>query len=1117
MGACFMNHDKKEYVEVRDELVKRLRTDLVGPESLRELINVKPLQKYLCGILWPLNSSLTAEENETNTSEGKQTNLENMESLSPLAKAMNPSAVGLSFLIDKNNPVVTIDVDCGMYRELDDNDTWEREPFNLSSFEIDFSKVIGQKHNQSLTNNKNIRIEWLSRPYKDSYAVSIFLVNRYNQETDEHKIDQKCVFQPSINITGKHGYPFVVRSAFSNNEVIFKDEDTQTNELLYRNESVFAVGHSIAVEWENVTEDFKQAGTLKTNIIPAYEIPMVIPPKWNSGGTLDMVELASMKTGQEIEVALIPLCNEYEKWINMRSDEIPTIEDDELRKTAENHMNKCRSSLQRMRNGLKLINDKNNSTYLKAFRFANRAMALQRQHSVAPRIGKKPEEIEAKWRPFQIAFILQNLEGLVNPLSDDRQLADLLWFPTGGGKTEAYLGLAAFTLGFRRMREIEGYRNDVGVSVIMRYTLRLLTIQQFQRAAALICACETIRKDAPTLLGERPFRIGLWVGEKSVPNKYDDAERTISAMKDAILNNRSLNVDLSKGTPVQLVSCPWCGDPLFSEDQPKLFLKTYKAKKSTRRIIVHCSNKECHFHSSSSEEGLPVLFTDEEIYRLLPDMLIGTVDKFARMPWKPEVQNLFGKVKGEVSGWGFVSNGDTADERKFISEVTKNQSNGITNTKEVLPPDLIIQDELHLISGPLGTLVGLYETAIDYLCSIEIDGQKKGPKIIASTATIRNADKQIEGLFTREARIFPSPGLSYKDSFFAKQRTLEEHPGRLYVGVYSPGRSMKTVLLRVYANQLASTPIMEGTYSKESIDPYQTLVGYFNSLRELGGAVRLIEDDVPSRMKTLENLTTEDSTYKFKPREYERDVPELTSRIDSSDIPKILKRLEQPFYDKSENKTSPIDVLLASNMISVGVDVSRLGLMVVNGQPKTTAEYIQSTSRVGREFPGLVVSVYNWIRPRDISHYEEFYAYHSAIYRYVEPISVTPFASRARDRGLAGAVVSMTRLGYPEMTHSNSPRKLIENTRISQDIQKALLKRAEEMKVPTEEITRHLKFLFQQWEETIELSQTVYSNSNKKEISNLLYPLGTKENGTFKTPNSMRDVEPTAGIYLRRD
>ncbi|TFD99561.1 DNA helicase [Jeotgalibacillus sp. R-1-5s-1] len=1110
---------KREFLDVRNEMLDRLKKDLIGPESIDEIIKGKPLQKYLTGILWPINSSLAAEENETNSSEGKHTNQENMESLSPLAKAMNPSAVGISFLIDKNNSSVNINVDCGMYEENGEDEHWKRVQHSLSDTTIDFSKKTGKKNSLMFPDNKSIRIEWLSRPYGDTYAVSLFLVNRYLQETDEHKIDNKCLFQPKIRLTGLNNLPFVVRQAFSNNDENYKDEDTKTNDLLYRDESVFAVGHSISVHWADISPDKKRAGALETHVIPAYEIPMVIPPDWDKGGTLDMVELSKMKNGEEIKEALTPLCDEYQVWINKRIEEISDIKVETHKETAEKHMNNCQASLNRMRRGLELINSKNNTVYFNSFCFANRAMALQRKQSVAARTGKKTEEIEAKWRPFQVAFILQNLEGLTDPESPDRKIADLLWFPTGGGKTEAYLGLAAFTLAFRRMRKTQGYRNDAGIAVIMRYTLRLLTIQQFQRAASMICACETIRLENPEMFGDRPFRIGLWVGESSVPNNFDDAEKTVASIKDAIIHKRPLDFDSSKGTPVQLVSCPWCGEPLIDEDdkeKSKVFLKTYKANKPSRRIIIHCSNKECQYHPSSSKEGIPVLMTDEEIYRLLPDMLIGTVDKFARMPWKPEVQNLFGKVKGEKNGWGFISNGETSDERKFVSHVTKSQGLTINDAANLYPPELIIQDELHLISGPLGTMVGLYETAIDYLASVDINGTMTGPKIVASTATIRNADKQIEGLFTRKASIFPSPGLSHKDSFFAKQRALDEYPGRLYVGIFPPGRSMKTSLLRVYANQLASTTAMQKKYSSESLDPYQTLVGYFNSLRELGGAVRLIEDDVPSRMKTLENQNeTEESLYKYKIRDYERNVPELTSRINSSDIPKILKRLEEPFYKGEKNK--PIDVLLASNMISVGVDVSRLGLMVVNGQPKTTAEYIQSTSRVGREFPGLVFTIYNWIRPRDISHYEEYFAYHSAIYRYVEPISVTPFASRARDRGLAGALVSMARLGFPEMTKANAPGNLSENEKIREDIQKVLIDRAKEMKASPQEVENHLNSLFQQWEEAIELSQLVYSRNRKKDISNLLYPLGMKENGVFKTPNSMRDVEATAGIYLRRD
>ncbi|MEF2093318.1 DISARM system helicase DrmA [Bacillus sp. CFBP9009] len=1101
---------KNESVKVRKELFERLHTELVGPDHATEVLKTKPLQKYLCGILWPQNSSLAREEDEVNSLEGKETNKEEIEQLAPLSKAMNPSAIGISFLIDKNSTKVSTTVNFGMYNELADKENWERTPYRLTNYEIDFSTDIGKRKKVLIPNTTNIFLEWLARPFEDTLAVSMFLVNRYKQETDEHDIDFKCVFQPEMIIETIEQEAFLVRQAFSNTNEGYKDADTISNHLLYKDETVFAVGHSIAVRWEDVTSDAKRAGRLQTSILPYYEIPMVIPPVWDKGGTLDMKKLAKINSSKELKEALEPLCDEYEKWILEQKKEIPQI-DESHKEIASAHMNRCTDSLRRMRNGLNLIiNDK---TVLKAFCFANEAMALQRSRSIFALEGTSPEEVSANWRPFQMAFILQNLEGTVNPESSDRELADLLWFPTGGGKTEAYLGLAAFTLGYRRMRENDGLRTDVGISVIMRYTLRLLTVQQFQRASALICACEFIRKRNTDYFGNTPFRIGLWVGQKSVPNNFTDALNSIEALKSQALGNRDIYIDKSKGSPIQLVSCPWCGHSLYDEENPRVFLKSYKANQKKRRIFIHCPDKECEYHSSHSTEGIPVVVTDEEIYRLLPDMLIGTVDKFSQMPWKPEIQNLFGKVKGEVTNWGFVSNGSSKEETNNIKNVAGTST--VSNTKQVHPPDLIIQDELHLISGPLGTMVGLYETAIDYLSSVEINGKRIGPKVVASTATIRNAQQQIKGLFNRKARIFPSPGLSHKDSFFAKQRPLCETPGRMYVGIFAPGRSMKTALLRTYANVLSSTPAMENQYSGSAIDPYQTLVGYFNSLRELGGAVRLIEDDVPSRMKTLENQNSEEQKFLYKKREYERDVPELTSRIDSSEIPKILKKLEQPFHKKGS--LLPVDVLLASNMISVGVDVSRLGLMVVNGQPKTTAEYIQSTSRVGRRDPGFVLTVYNWVRPRDISHYEEFYAYHAAIYRHVEPISVTPFSSRARDRGLAGATVSMARLGHLDMTSNNSPSYINEDDTISEEVQKVLLDRVQSIGSPEDEVLHDLEKLFATWKEAVDKSKLLYSYKQRKEDSNLLYPLGQKANGYFKTPNSMRDVETTAGIYLRRD
>ena len=701
------------------------------------------------------------------------------------------------------------------------------------------------------------------------------------------------------------------------------------------------------------------------------------------------------------------------------------VQYDEAAKAA---ITNCRKTHQRIEAGLKLIEQDKQAA--EAFAFMNRAMWLQRTRSIyselvrrgnQPNFDKDIDKLEnRRWYPFQIAFVLLNLPAVTKLDHPDRSenqdaLADLLFFPTGGGKTEAYLGLTAYVMGLRRLQgTVAGRNGENGIAVLMRYTLRLLTIQQFQRASALMCACEMIRRGAlekgDNRWGLTPFRIGLWVGRRTTPNKTDDSVEAIQQLR----GNQFAGTGM--GSPYQLTNCPWCG----SRIEPGRHLDAKPYTQGPCRTWIYCGDMSgiCPFSRRlAPDEGLPVMVVDEEIYRRLPTLLIATVDKFAQMPWNGAVQMLFGQVNGLCSRHGFrspeIQDSDSHPKTKTGLPPASTQPHG-----PLRPPDLIIQDELHLISGPLGTLVGLYETAIDKLCTWEVNGKKVRPKVVASTATIRNADVQVHKLFLRHLNIFPAHGLDIKDNFFSLQREpSEKYPGRCYMGICAPGRRVKAALIRVYVAQLCAAQALYDQYGADA-DPWMTLVGYFNSMRELGGVRRLVFDDVTTRAKKMDRRGLAQRMLGADSLE------ELTSRMRSEQIPEILDRLEAVFDPELEAKRKellkkkefskapkkPISLLLATNMVSVGVDVKRLGLMVVCSQPKTTAEYIQATSRVGRSKPGLVCTVFNWARPRDMSHYETFEHYHSTFYKHVEALSVTPFSPGALQRGLAGLLVSLVRL-----------------------------------------------------------------------------------------------------------
>jgi hypothetical protein len=574
----------------------------------------------------------------------------------------------------------------------------------------------------------------------------------------------------------------------------------------------------------------------------------------------------------------------------------------------------------------------------------------------------------------------------------------------------------------------------------------------------------------------------------------------------------------SKGTPLQLTNCPWCGKPITTND-----IKVESFKTGHGRTFQHCSDPlgTCAFSKRQSpDEGLPIVVVDEEIYRRLPTLLIATVDKFAQMPWKGETQMLFGKVNGYCPrhGWRSPELKDSDSHPAIQSNPTKFPRVRTQPANPLRPPDLIIQDELHLISGPLGTLVGLYETAVDRLCSWDYKGVRVRPKVIASTATIRQAKKQVHNLFLRQVEIFPPSGLDSDDNFFSRRRPAgPDSPGRLYLGICAPGTRMKTLLIRVYVAYLAAAKKLYEENGKRA-DPWMTLVGYFNSMRELGGMRRVTEDAIRTRLRTMDERG-------LVKRFIESDaIEELTSRKSATDIPRILDRLEAVFDPSEQNRTKrkhPYDVVLATNMISVGVDVNRLGLMVVASQPKATSEYIQATSRVGRAFPGMICTVYNWARPRDLSHYERFEHYHATFYKQVEALSVTPFSARALDRGLSGVYVSQVRLLETEFNKNENAGKMSWPHALISAIEKDISQRAGVVAVDAKAedlVKAMLRSRRDEWLNRVSTAMeggvlTYTRHGNDRAVPLLKQPT-EDANTLFFCLNSLRDVEPEIKLLL---
>jgi len=1124
-------------VEIREELIRALRLDLIGPEPgsrhESETLPMAPLRWYLTGFLVPYEAPESQRRDAVSDDE--------IDELTPTPgaddderperasgrKVFLPSSLGISVLVPAEAKSLHVRASWGDYKLQEKNGEeggpggagagrvqyWTRTQ-RTEELEIVLPATTDRPVHKEVPNSGGVRIVTSVRPVPSgagknllptgTRAVSVFLVNYRPHKPDERK-DEALIFQAGLTLRSE--VPFVPRPNVRGLDS--DDWDERAADVQYRDVYEYAVGHGVAT-----TATFGPDGKcqeVSTAWIPSADVEK-IEPSAIPGVELSMEALAETPTAAEMQQKLSGFVAGYAKWIEEQRAGLDLPK--QRTEVAEELLKGAQFACKRIEAGIQALAD---PQVFEAFRIANRVMAASARQRAFQITGVKPKDAAPPtWRPFQLAFLLMNLRSIADPLNTEREIVDLLFFPTGGGKTEAYLGLAAFTLALRRLKN-PGV-SSAGLSVLMRYTLRLLTLDQLGRAATLICALENERQKDVTKLGTWPFEIGLWVGMAATPNRMGrkgDNQRDTASAKNIAFKN-----DTRKPSPIPLENCPWCGTK-FNEHS--FSLQPNPDTPADLRVV--CVNRDCEFKGN---RPLPIVAVDEPIYRRLPCFLIATVDKFAGLPWLGRCGAMFGKVERH-------------DKDGFYGPCDPGRGSRLE--KPLLPPDLIIQDELHLISGPLGTMAGLYETAIDALSTLSVDGRRVRPKVIVSTATVRRAQAQIGALFARQVvEVFPPPGPNRRDSFFARTVPAAEKPARRYVGVAAQGRSLKVVLLRTYLALLGAAQkayLAEGGHRNQNnpADPYMTLLGYFNSLRELGGSRRIVEDEVRARLTGYgTRMRVGETEGSFVSREIKHEVLELTSRVKTNDVANAKRRLALPFHQDER-----VDVALASNMISVGLDITRLGLMVVLGQPKMSSEYIQATSRVGREDqkPGLVVTLMNIHRPRDRSHYERFEAYHASFYRAVEATSVTPFSPRAVDRGIAAVTVALARLGWNPLTPALRAGAITNERTNLGFVPETMSARIEEcdLELPPDELEAlrqklrgRVQDLLDEWSKISAQKSQVgsglqYNRTEEGGAPPLLFepldPELAKQPGgmsgyKFKAHRSLRGVEPNVNLWVRQ-
>ncbi len=1193
--------------QVRGELLDLLGRDLVGPwDGPTETIVGTPRARYLSGALAPISLLAGAGSSEAGTTP-KPDSLDDVrsdetlavsdlsdaqevqgvpvdddeaiaeasptepdEDRGPESKIIAPSSMGLRFQVAADTTSLRFIARWGRYssRRESDPDTgrtqtyYDRTPFE-KTVDIDISAIPSMhRHREPLGDDVVISVEVFDHGGRRVVEAALL-----NEVVTGRELPPKLwLFQAELEVTAPDGTAAVFLPTRDPIEHDRKSRDPEVRrlDLLYRDRLEFAVGRTASATWDVAADGSRRATAVRTTWLPTAEVPQTRAPEVE-GAVLSMRALMDA-SDEELVAGLRLIISAYSDWLDEQEAE-STILPSWLRAEAEIGVADGRAALERLGEGLELLTRSEQAR--KAFWFMNRTMRDQRLRSQVAalrieqpslKIADAVAQVEsrgdkaASWRAFQLAFILMQLPSVVDPThkrrSSDFPRAELLFFPTGGGKTEAYLGLAAFTFGIRRLQgKVETPEGMLdggdGVAVLMRYTLRLLTSQQFIRATTLLCAAELVRREDPTTWGSVPFRIGLWVGSSVSPKRFSEAAEQV---KDVRESEGSSAYGLSV---LQFDHCPWCGTAINGKSD-------VEADDVEKRIRVYCGDRRasCPFAAGGAAvEGLPVLTVDDEIYRHPPTFLLATVDKFARLAREGEAASIFGYVSKYCPRHGY-KHADT--DASVCGSDTHNASkkNGrdygptqVTTVGRLRPPDLIIQDELHLITGALGTAVGLFEGAIDVLSSWELGDAASAkavkPLVIASTATVRRAGDQVQKLYARDVEVFPPQVLTVSDTFFSKEVPLGEEPGRLYLGVCLHGARLTLAEIRLSEILLLAGQKLLDTHGAAA-EPYLTLVDYFSATRELAGMRRYLEDDVTTR------VSNPDKNSGYVRRRTPLKIGELTSRISSSEIGRTLTHLASPFDpavdstegrrvmaaklaagEKLPERELPFDVVLATSMLQVGVDVPRLGLMLIVGQPKNTAEYIQASSRVGREAskPGLVVTLANRSRPRDMAHYEQFEHYHHTFYANVEALSVTPFSEASLERGLTALIVAAARVmdastGAASLspdTTAGAGRVVQRRPALDELVEKLVARVAQAGDDDAADLAKSkLVLRLDEWTERSDAQAGALTYARKTLPKQHVTPLlvspedsiGEESDRLFQVANSMREVQPEIDLLV---